>query len=71
MDIDNARFINERYKKIIWDLDDIIMMITNEIIKNEKMILKNKNKKKINYLFFNPSGYYICFSYLTKPYMIY
>jgi len=68
MNVDTLTLINERYKKIIYELDDIILSITNEIIKNDNMIIK-QNKKR-NYLFFDPSGYYICFSYLAKPYML-
>jgi hypothetical protein len=75
MSVNSITTINERYKKIIWDLDDIIISITNEIIKNEKVLLNyknnmmHKNKKKKNCIFFDPNGYFICFSYLTKPYI--
>jgi len=74
MSINSITTINERYKKIIWDLDDIIISITNEIIKNEKILLKYKNNMqksevKKNCVFFDPNGYFICFSYLTKPYI--
>ena len=67
MNIDTLTVINERYKKIICELDDIILSITNEIVKNENIIIKN-NKKK-NCIFLDPTGYFICFSQLTKPYI--
>ena len=59
MNIDTLILNNKRYKKIIGELDEIITNIT----------LENKNRNKY-YIFFNPSGYFICFSYLTKPYII-
>ena len=59
MNIDTLILNNKRYKKIIGELDEIITNI----------ILEKKNRNKY-YIFFNPTGYFICFSYLTKPYII-
>jgi len=66
MDVYTIISINEKYKKILIELDNIIMSINNEINKNESMIKYKKTRK----VFFNSSGYFICFSIINKPYMI-
>ena len=59
MDVYTIISINERYKKILKEFN-------NEINKNESMIKYKKTRK----VFFNSSGYFICFSIINKPYMI-